>query len=104
MNNTLVLVASFAFIFTAINQVISLPTGIRTILNEQLPTPLLIVLHAVGCLMYGGWCVYGFLKSDPAMIIGCCLGVMCSLSMLIFAAWAKINKGNFDKKYFLKNK
>lgn len=101
MNNTIIIVASLAFVFTAVNQVISLPAGIRTILNEQVPNPLLLALHTVSFLMYAGWCIYGFLRSDPAMVIGCCLGMICSLALLTFAVWSKYNKSNFEKKYFL---
>jgi hypothetical protein len=96
MNNSIVLVASLAFVLTAINQVVVLPTGIRTIMKEQLPSSSLIVIHAFGLLMYMGWCLYGCIKGDPAMIIGCGLGVICSGALLACTILVLQNKKKYN--------
>ena len=92
MNEYLVFAASIAFIFTAINQVLSLPAGLRNILKEELSTPVLFSVHLFGFLMYAGWSIYGILLKDPAIIFGCGLGVLSSAVLLIYTCWLRLAK------------
>jgi hypothetical protein len=89
MNKYVLIAASMAFVLTAVNQVFTLPAGIKSILNEDMPRPLLVCKHAFGFLMYTGWCVYGLLLSDVAIIFGCGMGVVSSLILLGYTFWLR---------------
>lgn len=89
MNDSLLIVASMAFVLTAVNQVFTLPAGIKSILNEEMPRPLLICKHAFGFLMYTGWCVYGAMLRDVAIVFGCGMGVVSSAILLGYTFWLR---------------
>lgn len=89
MNPNLLVVASMAFVLTALHQVFSLPAGIKAILNEDLSRPLLLSIHCVGFLMYSGWSVYGLMLKDFAMIFGCGMGMVSSAILLGYTFWLR---------------
>ncbi len=89
MNNYILLAASIAFILTALNQVFTLPAGIKNILNEGMSRPLLLCLHGFSLLMYIGWCVYGVLLSDLAIVFGCGMGVISSSILFGYTVWLR---------------
>lgn len=94
MNKYIILAASMAFILTAINQVFTLPAGIRSIVRDELSTPVLICVHLFGLLMYCGWSIYGLLLRDPAIIFGCGMGVFSSAILLGYTFWLRFSRKN----------
>ncbi|RYZ52957.1 MAG: hypothetical protein EOP49_08290 [Sphingobacteriales bacterium] len=92
MDHSLVFVASLAFIFTAVNQVLCLPAGIRNILRDELSTPVLVSVHLFSFLMYVGWSIYGVLLKDPAIVFGCGLGVLSSGILLGYTFWLRLGR------------
>ncbi len=78
-----------AFVLTALHQVVNLPAGIKSILNEDLSRPLLLCIHFAGLLMYVGWSVYGFMLHDLAILFGCGLGVVSSAILLGYTFWLR---------------
>jgi len=89
MHSDLLVVASMAFILTALHQVFSLPAGIKAILNEDLSRPLLLCIHFAGFFMYSGWSVYGLMLNDLAIVCGCGMGVVSSAILLGYTFWLR---------------